>query len=415
MAANLTDERLRYWLDGNQPSRERLCVALLALDRRFAHITPRRPRGGPDGGRDLEAFFVGEHEAWGAIGFRNSATDSPADKRWVKKKFAADLAKACEENENLGCFVFFTNIDLTPGEVASLQTAVNREGIAHCEIFYRERMRLLLDSVEGLAFRFQYLGIEMASAEQVAFFARWSNTIESNILRQFDVIDEKLSRLEFFHECTRPLRHLGVALRFRRKYSMDELRDLRVLVVTVAKGVEVESTSTGELLTLFEASAVTSASGSCVFETKFSFSSGPPHAQFYEGGECESFGDISELYLKGDFYINKPDVFSNLGDFDLAWLHFYISKGVVECVYRIDYFVNGFVLASDKIDDLVAEPAPHNDKYLNAVGVIEGKPEWLEIVDGPKGGESIPPLCYVDYSAYSPMRAWRRKMSPYSS
>src|SRR5947209_15645480 len=108
----LTDERLRHWLDSNQLARERLCQVVLSLDRRFSDVRPRHPRGGPDGGRDLEATFEGGRAAFGAIGFRNSATDSPTDKRWVIKKFKADLESGLTAT-SLKVFVFFTNVHLT--------------------------------------------------------------------------------------------------------------------------------------------------------------------------------------------------------------------------------------------------------------------------------------------------------------
>lgn len=43
--ARLTSERLRTALNGNQPSRERMCLAVLGLDRNYSDIKPRRPEG----------------------------------------------------------------------------------------------------------------------------------------------------------------------------------------------------------------------------------------------------------------------------------------------------------------------------------------------------------------------------------
>jgi hypothetical protein len=60
-------------------------------------------------------------EVWGAVGFRNSATDSSEDKSWVRKKFLQDLGAALAEKPDLRGFVFFTNVDLTPAEVDALK------------------------------------------------------------------------------------------------------------------------------------------------------------------------------------------------------------------------------------------------------------------------------------------------------
>ena len=71
-----TDERLKNHLDTNQLARERLCLAVLRLDKRFSEVKARHPRGGPDGQRDIDAVFRGEQSAFAAVGFLNQATDS---------------------------------------------------------------------------------------------------------------------------------------------------------------------------------------------------------------------------------------------------------------------------------------------------------------------------------------------------
>src|SRR5580765_3112461 len=67
----LTEERLRYHLDSNQVMRERMCLALLPLLGPYTREQPRRPKGGPDGGRDIEALYQGQILIWGAVGFKN--------------------------------------------------------------------------------------------------------------------------------------------------------------------------------------------------------------------------------------------------------------------------------------------------------------------------------------------------------
>jgi len=59
MPPQLTEERLRSWLDSKQVDRERMCLALLTLDSRFANPKLRRPKGAPDGARDIEVAFNG--------------------------------------------------------------------------------------------------------------------------------------------------------------------------------------------------------------------------------------------------------------------------------------------------------------------------------------------------------------------
>lgn len=55
--SRITDERLRSWLDANQVQRERLCAQLLPLLGQYSDVEPRRPKGGPDGARDIQAVY----------------------------------------------------------------------------------------------------------------------------------------------------------------------------------------------------------------------------------------------------------------------------------------------------------------------------------------------------------------------
>jgi hypothetical protein len=159
-----TDERLRSWLDTNQLARERLCQAILSLDSRFHEVRPRNPRGGPDGGRDLEAIFHDGREVWAAIGFQNSVSDSPHNKKQASKKYHADLKRALEEKSDLKVFVFFCNVALTADEKSALAKHARKQGIEETDVFDRERIRIVLDSPEGRSIRFQYLDLELSSA-----------------------------------------------------------------------------------------------------------------------------------------------------------------------------------------------------------------------------------------------------------
>jgi len=115
-----TDEKLKSYLDTNQLHREQMCRAVLATDKRFMDVRPRHPRGGPDGGRDIQAIFRDELTAFGAVGFVNQANDSEEQKKKIKNKFSDDLESAISAEPKLKAFVFFTNINLTIGEKDSM-------------------------------------------------------------------------------------------------------------------------------------------------------------------------------------------------------------------------------------------------------------------------------------------------------
>lgn len=223
----LTEERLRSYLDSNQAARERLCVAILKTDRRFSDVRPRHPKGGKDGGRDIEAKYQGTDVACGAVGFMNGANDSAYQKKKISNKFKDDLNSAKKADNNPTVFVFFTNIALTAGEKSNLIKIANTSGMLHCDIFDRERIRVLLDSTDGLAIRVQYLDISMSSAEQATFFGRWGDDIQSLVSSRFQSVESTLARIMFLQEARSTLETISVRFILDRTYTGDEIGHFR--------------------------------------------------------------------------------------------------------------------------------------------------------------------------------------------
>jgi hypothetical protein len=190
-------------------------------------LNARHPRGGPDGGRDIEATFQGEQKAIGAIGFVNQANDSQDHKRKAKKKFSEDLKSALSSEPDLKAFVFFANVNLTASEKDALIREAKSQGLAHCEIMDRERMRLVLEGADGLSIRFQALGIPMSEAEQATFFARWGDDIQSVIADGFGEVKKALNRMQFLQEMRPPLDDLIIMLELDCEYDGSEIGHFR--------------------------------------------------------------------------------------------------------------------------------------------------------------------------------------------
>lgn len=222
-----TDERLKGYLDTNQLHREQLCLAILALDKRFTNVRPRHPRGGPDGGRDIEAQFRGAELAYGAVGFVNQAADVEEKKRTIRTKFGDDLNSAWNANPRPSVFVFFTNVNFTAGEKSDLISQARAKGFAACEILDRERLRAALDSPDGFAARFQFLNIAMSESEQASFFAKWGDEIQSVIATGFQEVHSTLSQLLFLQEAVRPISGLHVQFKLDREYDATEIKHFR--------------------------------------------------------------------------------------------------------------------------------------------------------------------------------------------
>jgi len=222
-----TDERLKSYLDTNQLHRERLCLSVLATDKRFTDVRPRHPRGGPDGGRDIEAVFRHTQIAYGAIGFVNQANDSGDQRRIIRKKFEDDLDSVLNAQPSPDVFVFLTNVNLTIGEKEEMTSCAKAGGIAYAEIMDRERIRIALDCPDGFSARFQYLGLPLSEEEQASFFAKWGDDIESIISTGFQRVEKTLDRLLFLQEASDMVSSLMMSFELDQSYDADDIGHFR--------------------------------------------------------------------------------------------------------------------------------------------------------------------------------------------
>lgn len=230
-----TDERLKSYLDTNQLAREQMCLAVLATDRRFSEVRPRHPRGGRDGARDIQAVFQKDQLAFAAVGFLIQANDSTEQKKRIRKKFSEDLDNAIATELNPKVFVFMTNINLTIGEKEALIKRAKVKGIALCDIFDRERIRIELDGVDGFAIRYQYLNLPLSDAEQASFFSKWGDDIQSVIGTGFQRLEKTLDRILFLQESSEVISTLRFVVELDREYTADEIGHFRAFCSLVLK------------------------------------------------------------------------------------------------------------------------------------------------------------------------------------
>jgi hypothetical protein len=396
----LTDERLRNWLDGNQPQRERLCLALLALDSRYAQAVPRRPRGGPDGGRDIEALFEARSAIWGSVGFRNAVRDSAADKRWVRRKFTEDVRKAKRRNKALDHFIFFTNVDLTPAENTALQSVARKCGMAFCDIYYRERIRMLLDSAEGLALRYQYLGVEMSAVEQAAFFAKFGDSIQRLLELRFAEFDRRLDRLEFYGECLRPTRKIGLRLTLRKTLLRNNSETFVVLLCAVATTKPEPQPTLGILICA--APLGRNQLGVACLSAKTQLLAGvPPTPTMETQTLC---GCDRGEYLVFDLWPIRIHGFSQVRDFDRLDLKLYANRAAIGGIAAVDLVVNNYILASsdfDAADFLTPDP---DDEWVTRFVESGAREQMLMHEDRSAGQTPVPTLTCTDFSASAPIK-----------
>lgn len=223
-----TYKRLKDYLNANQAHREQMCLAILSLDKNYSNIKPVHPYGGRDGGKDIKAIYKNEYEAYGAVGFVNDANDTDDQKKLIINKFDSDLEKALKANNDLKCFIFFTNIKFSEGKKNELIKKANKSGIINCEIYDRERIRFSLDSPDGLAARFQYLGIPLSSEEQQSFFSRWGDDIQSVISTGFQKMEQSIKRMLFLQEAQSETLHMFIKVNLDREYTSAEIGHFRI-------------------------------------------------------------------------------------------------------------------------------------------------------------------------------------------
>jgi hypothetical protein len=212
-----------------------MCRAILSVDKRFSDVRPRHPRGGRDGGKDIEALYRDEELANGAVGFVNQANDSEKQKKTIKSKFKDDLQNAITSDKKPSVFIFFTNINLTKGEKDNLISLAKSEELNYCDIWDRERLRIVLDSPDGFYIRFQYLNLALSEEEQASFFAKWGDDIQSVISNGFQRIENTLNRILFLQEAEDAISYFSISFELDKKNSAEEIGHFRCFCILYLK------------------------------------------------------------------------------------------------------------------------------------------------------------------------------------
>jgi hypothetical protein len=363
-----TDEKLKSYLDTNQLHREEMCVAILSLEKDFSKVHSRQPRGGPDGGRDIEATYKGNQLVYGAIGFINQANDSNEQKKVIRKKFRDDLKSILSNEIKPSVFVFFTNLNLTVHDKDTLIKESKRQGVTHCEIFDREQLKLSLNSPDGFAIRFQYLNIPLSVPEQKSFFTRWGDDIQSVISTGFQKTEDTLNRLLFLQEANDPITTLTLSLELDRTYPSEDIGhfrlfchlskfDLALPIHTILWGSSDKSERMNNNIN--ECDILKQPTG-----IKYGRSSGQWEQHFKTDADVKSGNEDNEekyvctsssssigldevtflniTYHKQDFFMIPP--YLSLKDIDNAWYIIFLNKSLALKVKTIHVYSNGYKL-----------------------------------------------------------------------
>lgn len=378
-----------------------MCQSILAIDKRFSDVRPRHPRGGPDGGRDIEALFRGDLLAYGAVGFVNQANDSKEQKKIIKEKFSSDLKSSLGVKKKPSVFVFFTNINLTIGEKEKLIEFAKKKGVIHSEIIDRERMRIVLDSPDGFSIRFQYLNIPLSEEEQASFFAMWGDDIQSVIATGFQGIENTLNRVLFFQESNDSLKYFSLSFELKNKYSSEEIGHFRLFCSMYLKEPKQKilgiifgsSDKSNRMRNDTEANFTEQKPG-----IKFGISAGQwesyldleneapedegEHERYKQVGSSSSVGRdevefIPISYSKDSFIRYFPTI--SMKDLDEAMFIPILNKSLAEKVKAIHIFSNGYKIQEINTEDFTVDKTEFEPNIPVEFTSQELKDPWVRI------------------------------------
>ena len=361
-------------------------MAIIKTDKRFKDVHPRHPRGGPDGGRDIQAIYEGK-EVFIAVGFLNSANDNDKDRKKTIRKFKSDLKRAKEECKDLQNFIFITNVNLTITQKRKAIEHARDKGIYLCDIYDRERLRIILDSPDGFAIRYQYLGISLSEAEQAAFFTKWGDTLQDFISQSFESVGDKLSRIQFLQEAHRPLRSLNFIFRLKDNANIGNSPHYRVVMAILSK----------TLMAKFRELHV----GTC----DAGFSAGIRRTTFTNDGYVQAFWekDPKHVILSGAGSWNRPirtiigaggysefahrNPMVNLWDLDECYFGFFVNESLANMIDRIEIYANEYLLWHSNMQNMHADIHKYIPKTPWEFASSELKDRWVRIM--PRSGVGV--------------------------
>jgi len=337
-------------------------------------------------GRDIQAIYDGKI-AFFAVGFLNSANDDNTNRKKTINKFKSDLKRAKEECKDLQNFIFIANVNLTITQKQNAIKHAKGKGISLCDIYDRERIRILLDSPDGFAIRHQYLNIPLSEAEQAAFFTKWGDTLQDFISQSFESVSEKLSRIHFLQEAYRPLRSLVFICRLRGNVDIGDSPHYRAVMVI----------SRNASMAKFKQLHI----GTC----DAGFSAGMKRTTFTNNGVVHAFWEDNpkRVILSGAGVWNRPirtivgrggyseyesrDPMINLWDLDECYFGFFVNESIANIINRIELYANGYLLWHSDIEDLHADKHDFTPETPWEFATSELNDRWIRIM--PKSGVGV--------------------------
>jgi hypothetical protein len=254
--------------------------------------------------------------------------------------------------------------------------------------------------------RFQHLSISLSEAEQAAFFAEYGSQIESLLHKGFGAIDERLKRIEFFHDCAKPLLAGSVILTLKQDYTPEQLGHFRFMAEII--NMYEHEPHPSLWIAGRDAYATWHSGGNIqpVMGVKSLAWSQNPDEQIQNtviGGTS-----LSTAQLDAGAHLHKRGPYRTLGELDKQYLSIYITKPLFELVSSIYVIANDYILAGADSEFFVPLDMSPLVSWPESLSETEASVPWvvvmLKIPDPPPW--MIPELARtgwdLDFSHYTP-------------
>jgi hypothetical protein len=390
-----TDRALKDGLNGNSLARERLIIDLLNLEPQYSRLEPRRPEGGPDGGRDIQGIHQEIEVVWGAIGFVNNASDTNAERNQIFAKYKADLSRALQEKPDLKAFVFATNCDIRPAEQQKWIKHAKEKGILSVELYWREKLRARLDTPAAYGIRLKYLEIEMSGDEQVAFFSGVGSELQELLISQKTSTERMYERVEFRFDAVTAPTDCNLNIMLDKEYKADEIPE--IILFIPFNGILDQQIHKS----LFFAVRDKKGYGERIGLEAIIGS--PPTISCRHNGPRTFAPTLSSYTVE---QINFAPFLKSLRDFDERLFQIYTTKSSLSVIRRLSFIVNEYVIFDMPISarDFVEIKPPEQTKVCERLKDVR---DWMA---SSQPGSERPQYWRIDFSNSTPRKRGRGNM-----
>jgi hypothetical protein len=267
----------------------------------------------------------------------------------------------------------------------------------------------------------------MSREEQLAFIDRFGARLESllerqrvEIREQQRAIDDKLRRIEFLHESTRPIRGATLFVDLNRPYTPEELGHFRVLLEVLSlPDPDPHPTLWLAVRDGYVAATYHDASVLLYGETSIVWSRNPD--EMLQQTNVATHRGVQSGRIEGGAYLYNRGPFHSLAEFDRTTVSVFVTKPLFDKIAYVGLIVNDYLLVGAPRDQIIT-PRDLEETgrgpfatWPVSLSEQEQRVEWVELyIKGPdahiKPDLEHPPFLLrraipwgIDYRTFTPI------------